>query len=62
MLTGDFSNSGTTDLAVFYNYGNSQIGLWIFSSDTNFQPTQVWISGSGELDWSRVVKVMSGDF
>lgn len=39
---------------VFYNYGNSNTGLWVFEpSGSEFVSHPVWISGPGGWDWSR---------
>jgi hypothetical protein len=62
VISGDFSGSGKTDIAAFFNYGNDAMWLWKFSSDSNFNATSVWQSGIGELDWSRVIKVVTGNF
>lgn len=62
VITGDFSGSGKTDIAAFFNYGKDAMWLWKFSSDSNFNATSVWQSGIGELDWSRVVNVVTGNF
>ena len=62
VITGDFNGSGKTDIAAFFCYGKNAYGLVVFSSNSNFQPTGVWQSGVGELDWSRVVKVITGNF
>jgi hypothetical protein len=61
VIAGDFLGSGKTDIAVLYGYPNSETGLWLFTSDSNFQPIQVWVSGQGNWEWSRS-KVIAGDF
>jgi Trypsin-like peptidase domain len=61
VITGDFQGSGKTDIAVLYDYPNSETGLWLFTSDSNFQPNQVWSSGQGNWEWSRS-KVITGDY
>ena len=61
VVAGDFQGSGKTDIAVLYKYPNAQTGLFIFSSESNFQPNQVWASGEGNWEWSNSM-VVAGDF
>ncbi|GID29727.1 uncharacterized protein DUF1080 [Paractinoplanes brasiliensis] len=55
-VTGDFDGNGKSDLAAFYDYGNSQIKLWRFTAvDATAQPAQAWDSGPGAWEWPRVL-------
>ncbi|MCL4473942.1 MAG: FG-GAP-like repeat-containing protein [Actinobacteria bacterium] len=51
----DYNGDGKTDLAVLYDYGNSNTGLWIFDpvGDGYAAPRRVWLSGAGNWDWNR---------
>ena len=64
VVVGDFSGTGKDEIAVFYDYGNNQTGLWLFSAtgDASFQPQKVWDSGFGNWQAGRMSKVVVGDF
>jgi hypothetical protein len=62
VAVGDFSGKGKTEIAVFYDYGNSRTGLWLFSADYSFQPQRLWDSGDGKWTASGMSKVVVGDF
>ncbi|MHB9054369.1 MAG: FG-GAP-like repeat-containing protein, partial [Thermoleophilia bacterium] len=51
----DYNGDGKTDLAVLYDYGNANTGLWIFDpvGDGYAPPRRVWLSGQGNWDWNR---------
>lgn len=63
-VVGSFSNLGKDEIAIFYDYGNSQSGLWIFSVTGNgaFESTKVWESKMGEWEANAMTKVMAGNF
>lgn len=62
LTSGDFDGDGKADLAVLYDYGNANTGIWIFkSSGASFTPIPMWSSGPGNWEWSRS-KLTSGDF
>ncbi len=62
-IKGDFNGDGRDDLAMFYDYGGDNTGLFIaFNSATGLQaPVQVWSSGAGNWRWS-FSKPTAGDF
>jgi surface antigen len=62
-LSGDFDGDGHTDIAVFYDYGNLNLGLWMFpgTSTGPDAPRLEWLSGPGNWDWNNI-KPVSGDF
>jgi hypothetical protein len=64
IITGDFSGSGQTEIAVFYNYGHSQTKLWLFSAASSqpFEPKIVWDSGAGYWGYIRMSGAVAGDF
>lgn len=55
IVAADVDNDGKTELAVYYDYGRSSTGLFIFDLDSSpaYTPRRVWISGAGGWDWSR---------
>lgn len=63
-VVGNFSNSGKNEIAIFYDYGNNQSGLWIFSIANNgsLETTQVWKSKSGEWEANAMTQVVAGNF
>ena len=65
VVVGDFTGSGRAEIAVFYDYGNNQTGLWLFTKQSSgwpMQPNQVWDSGLGKWGANRMVDVVVGDF
>lgn len=64
VVAGDFSGTGRTEIAVFYDYGNNHTGLWLFSAtgDGSFQPRQVWDSGVSDWRMTKISEIMAGDF
>lgn len=62
MATGDFNSDGFTDVAMLYDYGRANSGLFVFTWDTDhYDPQQVWRSGDGCWDAAKS-KIVSGDF
>ncbi|MHB0915598.1 MAG: FG-GAP-like repeat-containing protein [Thermoleophilia bacterium] len=59
----DFNNDGNSELAILYNYGNSNTGLWLFNPNGSgyAAPQNVWTSGIGNWDWNRA-KVTTSDY
>lgn len=51
MTSGDIDGDGTSELGVLYNYGSSTTGLFLFGSDSEYKPENVWISSQGGFDW-----------
>jgi hypothetical protein len=58
--TGDFDGDGKSEVAMFYDYGNDNAGLWLFSSNGT-TPRMPWSSGAGNWSVSRT-KFVTGDF
>lgn len=58
--TGDFNGDGRSEIAMFYDYGNDNAGLWLFSADGT-TPRMTWSSGPGNWAVSRT-KFVTGDF
>lgn len=55
---GDFNGDGKEDVALFYNYGAGNSGLWTFQAKQDgsggFEPpTARWYSCSGCWEWER---------
>ena len=62
-LVGDFTGDGKPDIAVAYDYGNSDMGLLILANTgTSFSAAQSWYrSGPGGVNlWAA--KLMAADF
>ncbi|RJQ46368.1 MAG: hypothetical protein C4534_02760 [Gaiellales bacterium] len=59
----DRDNDGNSELAVLYDYGNSNTALWLFEpSATGYNaPQGAWTSGAGNWDWNRA-KVTTSDY
>lgn len=57
----DQNNDGKTELAVFYDYGRSNTGLFLFDQDSEYAPSRVWLSGPGGWEWSRTKVVTAAD-
>jgi hypothetical protein len=64
-VAGDFTGDGRTDLAAFYDYGNSWTKIWLFiarADGTGFDSSgPAFDSGAGNWDWSHT-KAVAGDF
>lgn len=64
LVSGDFNNDGKTDIVALYDYGNSNLAMFMFKGQANntfTAPTQEWASGAGNMEWRRVMPV-AGDF
>ena len=63
VVSADYNGDGKTELAVFYDYGWSNTGLWLFDPNgTGFAaPRQVWGSGAGNWEQARS-KVAGADY
>lgn len=61
-ITGDFNSDGFQDIAVMYNYGSPNMGIWVFLNDgnNNFNP-QRWYHTTG-WDMTKSGKIVAGDF
>ena len=62
-LAGDFTGDGKPDIAIAYDYGNSDMGLLVLTNTgTSFGPVQSWYrSGPGGVNlWAA--KLMAADF
>jgi hypothetical protein len=57
-VVGDFDGDGRTDIAAYYDYGNSHVRLWRF---TNVGSTATgalsWDSGPGTWEWGRTMTI-----
>ena len=62
VVAGDFTGSGKTEIAVFYDYGNSRTCLWLFAADNSHEPKRLWDSGDGKWTATRMSKIVVGDF
>lgn len=51
MTAGDFDGNGISDLAMMYDYGNNDMGIWLFSSNGLTFNTITWYR-SGVGNWS----------
>lgn len=58
----DYDGDGKTELAIIYNYGGANTGLWLFDpTDTGFAaPRSTWSSGAGNWEWLRS-KIANGE-
>ena len=63
LVSGDFNADGKTDIAALYDYGNGQIGWWIFygTVDGLASPVKVYETNPSNWESSRT-KLVSGDF
>ncbi len=63
VLSGDFTDDGKDDLAIFYGYGGSQSVIFVTpSTGTRFSSPAIWYnSGPGNWGWAST-KVLSGNF
>ena len=63
LVTGDFTDNGYSDIAVFYNLGdlNTELIMFYGGSSGLSSPYVVWDSGPGNWDWTAI-KVIAGDF
>ena len=57
----DRDNDGKTELDVFYDYGNSTAGLYVFDPANGYEPQVTWSSCSGCWDFSRFKVVTAAD-
>ncbi len=61
-VAGDFNRDGTADVAAFYDYGNNDTALFLFTyNGTGFDQKQVWRSGPHNWSWANT-KPLVGDF
>lgn len=60
-LTGNFDNDSLTDFVGVYDYGNSQIGVFLFFSEKNYQAKRVYLGAKKSWNFKRSVFVV-GDF
>jgi N-acetylmuramoyl-L-alanine amidase len=62
-LTGaDYTGDGLSDIGVVYDYGNSQTGIWVFTSHgTAVTPHLGWLSSPGSFS-AKDIQIGSGDF
>lgn len=60
VTTTDQNHDGRAELAVFYDYGNSNSALWLFDPAAGYTPRLAWISGPHGWDWARS-KVFAAD-
>jgi hypothetical protein len=64
VVSGDFNGDGKTDVAGFYDYGNSEtrIHVWLAGSNTfNYQSGYGWWSATG-YNAASITNVVAGDF
>lgn len=66
MAAGDLDGDGIDDLSLFYDYGDSTTGWWVFFGDDLADggfptPWRIWLSDTAAFDSSRA-KYSSGDF
>src|SRR5207247_6503067 len=63
VITGDFEGDKNDDIAVLYDYGNDDTGLWVFQGTANgiAAPSRRWRSGAGNWRWANA-KPVAGDF
>jgi subtilisin family serine protease len=63
MASGDFNNNGYDDLTMMYDYGNNQMGLWVFSSNgTTVAPILAFQSAINSWGVANTKFMGSGDF
>ncbi|WP_018350413.1 FG-GAP-like repeat-containing protein [Longispora albida] len=58
ITASDYNGDGKADIVAYYNYDNSDTGIWTHpSTGTSFNGASSigWRSGSGKLDWNRLV-------
>lgn len=60
-LSGNFDSDLLTDFLGVYDYGNSQIGVFLFLSKKNYQVKRVYLSAKNSWNFKRSVFVV-GDF
>ncbi|MBN3926433.1 hypothetical protein [Nostoc sp. NMS4] len=62
-LTGLFSGSGRTDITCLYDYGNSNVGFVVFTSNgRGFSLNPWWTSGAGNMNPDMIGEIVAGDF
>ena len=63
MTSGDFNGDGKEDMALMYDYGNNQMGIWVFSSDGSFvSPRLAFQSAVGKWGVISTKFMTSGDY
>ncbi len=60
-LAGHFDNDSLTDFVGIYNYGQSQIGVFLFLSKRGYQAKRVYLSPKGGWNFKRS-RFLTGDF
>jgi surface antigen len=62
-LSGDFTGDGRTDVLTFYNYGNDNLGVFLFRGNTNGvnREQHLWSTGPGQWNWNNS-KFVAGQF
>ncbi|MGY0231556.1 FG-GAP-like repeat-containing protein [Longispora urticae] len=62
-LVGDFTGDGLSDVLAFYNYGNDDLGAWLFVGNGTGvdRERRLWSTGPGQWNWNRS-HFVAGDY
>lgn len=62
LTAGDFDGVAGSDLAILYDYGNSNTGLWAIESGNSYHLRNIYVSGPSGINLKQSKGFVSGNF